>query len=190
VALALGLGAAVAWWPRLVPKRTVVSVPTGIIELHSDRAIDEQLVRVAEEAARRAHKAGLDIPKRQLVLLCQTRLCWRANAAPRWSRATTRILDGIIVLSPWVPLGPPPDSTESAPWWRPKYWMLPGSRHECSIRVLTHELAHVAHIRQRGRLQAWRSGAPEAEVFAARVARATALPDSALAHYECAGAEG
>jgi hypothetical protein len=43
---------------------------------------------------------------------------------------------------------------------------------------------------QRGRLRAWRAGASEAEGFASRVARATAVPDSALTPTECAGAEG
>jgi hypothetical protein len=58
------------------------------------------------------------------------------------------------------------------------------------VRVLTHELAHAAHIEQLGRLRAWRTGVPEAEVFASRVARVTARSDSALTHSECAGSEG
>lgn len=178
------------WWPRLLPARGTIPVATGVLEIRSDRVIDADLVRVAEEAARRAKRAGLEIPDRQLVLLCQTRMCWRANVPPKWSRATTRILDGLVVLSPYVPLGPAPDGAQPGPWWRPAYWTLPASRHECAVRVLTHELAHVAHIRQRGRLRAWRGGAPEAEVFASRIARATARPDSALTHYECAGVEG
>lgn len=190
VALALGVGALGVWWPHLLPARGTVTVATGVVEIRSDDMVDGDLARVAEEATRRVHEAGLEIPKRQTVLLCQTRACWRANVPPKWSRATTRLLDGLVVLSPWVPLGPPPDSTQPGPWWRPRYWTLPASRHECAVRVLTHELAHVAHIRQRGRLRAWRAGASEAEVFASRVARATAKPDSALAHYECAGAEG
>ena len=190
VALALGVGTLIVWWPRLMPARGTVSVPTGVLEIRSERAIDVDVVQAAEEAARRAHQAGLEIPERQLVLLCQTRACWRANVAPRWSRATTRLVDGLIVLSPYVPLGPVPDSTQPGPRWRPAYWALPASRHECAVRVLTHELAHVAHIRQRGRLRAWRAGASEAEVFASRVARATARPDSALTFSECAGAEG
>lgn len=190
VALALGVGALCVWWPHVLPTRGSITVATGVIEIHSERAIDVDLVRVAEEASRRAHEAGLQIPERQLVLLCQTRVCWRANFAPRWSRATTRLLDGLIVMSPYVPLGPAPDASQPGLWWRPKYWALPASRHECAVRVLTHELAHVAHIRERGRLRAWRAGAPEAEVFASRVARATARPDSALTHSECAGAEG
>jgi hypothetical protein len=190
VALALGVGTLTVWWPRLIPARETIAVPTGVLEIRSDGAIDLDVVRVAEEAARRAHRAGLEIPARQLVLLCQTRACWRANVAPRWSRATTRLVDGLIVLSPYVPLGPAPDGTQPGPWWRPAYWALPASRHECAVRVLTHELAHVAHIRQLGRLRAWRAGASEAEVFASRVARATARPDSALTFSECAGAEG
>ena len=192
VALALGLGGLAVLWPRLLPARGTLEVATGSLVIRSDDAIDENVVRVAAEAARRIHQAGLDIPERQLVLVCQTRACWRANVAPRWSRATTRLIDGIVVMSPYVPLGPPPapDSTRGAPWWRPRYWSLPESRHECAVRVLTHELAHVAHIRQRGRLRAWRAGPSEAEVFASRVARSTAKPDSALMHYECAGAEG
>ena len=190
MALALGVGALAVWWPRLLPARGAIAVATGVLEIRSDAAIDMDLVRVAEEAARRVHQAGLEIPERQLVIHCQTRVCWRANAAPRWSRATTRLLDGLVVLSPYVPLGAVPDSTQPAPWWRPAYWELPASRHECSVRVLTHELAHVAHIRQHGRLRAWRGGPSEAEVFASRVARTTARPDSALTHSECAGAEG
>lgn len=190
VALALGVGTLTLWWPRLMPAREAVAVPTGVLEIRSDGAIDVDVVRVAEEAVRRIHQAGLEIPERQLVLLCQTRVCWRANVAPRWSRATTRVIDGLIVLSPYVPLGPAPDATQPGPRWRPAYWTLPASRHECAVRVLTHELAHVVHIRQRGRLRAWRAGASEAEVFASRVARATATPDSALTFSECAGAEG
>jgi hypothetical protein len=95
-------------------------------------------------------------------------------------------------MSPYVPFGPAPaaDTVERRPWWRPKYWSLPESRYECAVRVLTHELAHVAHIRQRGRVRAWWAGPGEAEVFASRVARATAKPDTALMHYECAGSEG
>jgi hypothetical protein len=190
VALAFGMGALWVWWPRLLPTRGAIPVATGVIEVRSDRDIDGDVVRVAEEAARRVHQAGLEIPERQLVLLCQSRACWRANVPPRWARATTRLLDGLIVMSPYVPLGPVPDSSQPGPWWRPAYWALPASRHECAVRVLTHELAHVAHIRQRGRLRTWRSGAPDAEAFASRVARATAKTDSALTHYECAGAEG
>jgi hypothetical protein len=190
VALALGVGALAAWWPRLLPARGAMTVATGVLEIRSDGRIDADVVRVAEEAARRVHGAGLEIPERQLVLLCQTRVCWRANVPPRWSRATTRILDGLVVLSPYVPLGPVPDAMQPGPRWRPAYWSLPASRHECAVRVLTHELAHVAHIRERGRLRAWRGGASEAEVFASRVARATAKPDSALTDSECAGAEG
>ena len=190
VALALGVGVLAAWWPRLLPVRGSVTVAAGVLEIRSDGAIDTQVVRVAEEAARRVHEAGLALPERQLVLVCRTRACWRANVAPRWARATTRLLDGLIVMSPYVPLGPPPDDTQPGPRWRPRYWSLPASRRECSVRVLTHELAHVAHIRQHGRLRAWRGGPPEAEVFASRVARATARPDSALTPSECAGAEG
>jgi len=192
VALAVGIGTLAAWWPRLLPVRGSVALASGILEIRSDGAIDSHVVRVAEEAARRVRQAGLEIPERQLVLVCQTRACWRANVAPRWSRATTRLIDGLIVMSPYVPFGPPPrpDATQHAPRWRPRYWSLPASRHECAVRVLTHELAHVVHIRQRGRLRAWRAGPGEAEVFASRVARATARPDSALAHYECAGGEG
>lgn len=190
MALALGVGALGVWWPRLLPTRGAITVATGVLEIRSGGAIDLDVVRVAEEAARRVHRAGLEIPERQLVLLCQTRFCWRANFPPRWSRATTRLLDGLIVLSPYVPLGPAPDPTQPGPRWRPAYWALPASRHECAVRVLTHELAHVAHIEQRGRLRAWRTGVPEAEVFASRVARVTAMPDSALTHSECAGAEG
>jgi hypothetical protein len=190
VALALGVGALALWWPHLLPARGAIAVTTGVLQIRSDGAIDRDVVRVAEEAVRRVHQAGLEIPERQLVLLCQTRICWRANVPPRWARATTRIVDGMIVMSPYVPLGPVPDATQPGPWWRPAYWSLPASRHECAVRVLTHELAHVAHIRQRGRLRAWRGGPSEAEVFASRVARATATPDSALTPSECAGAEG
>jgi hypothetical protein len=190
VALALGVGALGVWWPRLLPARKAIPVATGILEIRSDGDIEMDVVRAAEEAARRIHQAGLEIPERQFVLLCQSRLCWRANVPPRWARATTRLLDGLVVLSPYVPLGPVPDPTQPGPWWRPAYWALPASRHECAVRVLTHELAHVAHIRQRGRLRTWRSGAPDAEAFASRVARATATADSALTPYECAGAEG
>ncbi|HEU4563654.1 MAG TPA: hypothetical protein VFS05_03355 [Gemmatimonadaceae bacterium] len=192
VALALGVGALAVWWPRLLPARRVVSVDTGVVEVRSDGAIDSAVVRVAEEAARRVRHAGLEIPKRQLVLLCRTRSCWLANPAPRWARATTRLLDGLVVLSPYVPLGPAPALPPTRPaWWRlPAYWELPESRHECAVRVLTHELAHVADIRQRGRLRAWRAGAPEAEAFASRVARATARPDPALGPSECAGGDG
>ncbi|HSJ65508.1 MAG TPA: hypothetical protein VK922_16570 [Gemmatimonadaceae bacterium] len=190
MALALGVGALGIWWPHLLPNREAVPVATGVLEIRSDGDIGANVARVVEEAARRVHLAGLEIPERQLVLLCQSRLCWRANVPPRWARATTRLLDGLVVLSPYVPLGPVPDPTQPGPWWRPAYWALPASRHECAVRVLTHELAHVAHIRQRGRLRTWRSGAPDAEAFASRVARATARADSALTHYECAGAEG
>ena len=190
VAVAFGAGALAVWWPHLLPARGVIAVATGVLEIRSERAIDAGVVQVAEEAVRRVHKAGLEIPARQLVLLCQTRVCWRASVAPRWARATTRLIDGLVVLGPYVPLGPAPDASQPGPWWRPAYWGLPASRHECSVRVLTHELAHVAHIRQRGRLRAWRGGAAEAEVFASRVARATAKSDSALTISECAGAEG
>jgi hypothetical protein len=192
VALALGVGALGVWWPRLLPGRRAVTVATGILEVRSDGPIDAAIVRVAEEAARRARRAGLAIPDRQLVLLCRTRACWWANPAPRWSRATTRLFDGLVVLSPYVPLGPAPAAT-SAPtgaWPRPAYWALPASRHECAVRVLTHELAHVADVRRRGPVRAWREGAPEAEAFASRVARATAIADSALGPTECAGADG
>lgn len=190
VAIALGVGLLAIWWPRLVPSRGTVAVATGVVELRSDAAVDGDLVRAARAAAERAQRAGLEIPAHQVVLHCQSRACWRANVPPRWARATTRLVDGLIVLSPWMPLGPLPDASQPAPWWRPAYWMLPASRHECAVRVLTHELAHVAHIRQQGRLQVWRGGADDAEAFASRVARATASPDSALAPYECAGAEG
>jgi hypothetical protein len=190
VALALAVGGLGLWWPRLLPARRTVPAATGFIELRSDGAIDAEVVRVAEEAARRVRGAGLTIPARQLVLLCRTRACWRANPAPRWSRATTRLLDGLVVLSPYVPLGPPPADAPPVSWWYPAYLSVPASRHECAVRVLTHELAHVADIRRRGRLRAWRAGAPAAEAFASRVARATASPDSALAPTDCAGAEG
>jgi hypothetical protein len=190
VALALGLGVLTIWWPRLLPARGTVAVGAGVLEIRSDGATDGHIARVVEEAAHRVNRAGLEIPQRQLVLVCQTRACWRASVPPKWSRATTRLLDDLIVLSPYVPLSPVPDSTEWSSRWRPGYWALPASRHECAVRVVTHELAHVAHIRQRGRLRAWRGGAPEAEVFASRVARATAVPDSALTPAECAGAEG
>ncbi|MGZ8379237.1 MAG: hypothetical protein ACXW05_15705 [Gemmatirosa sp.] len=192
MALALGIGALGVWWPYLLPRRRAIPVATGVLDLRSDGAIDVGLVRVAEEAARRARWAGLAIPDRQPVLLCRTRACWLANPAPRWSRATTRLLDGLIVLSPYVPLGPTPAPAPVRPggWPRPAYWALPASRHECAVRVLTHELAHVADIRRRGRVRAWRAGAPEAEAFASRVARATATPDSALGPFECAGADG
>jgi hypothetical protein len=188
VALALGVGALGVWWPRLLPGRRTVPVATGVLDVRSDGAIDGGVVRVAEEAARRVRRAGLTIPERQPVLLCRTRGCWLANPAPRWSRATTRLLDGLVVLSPYVPLGPAPAPARPGAWPRPAYWALPASRHECAVRVLTHELAHVADIRRRGRLRAWRAGAPEAEAFASRVARATARPDPALGPYECAGA--
>ncbi len=180
------------WWPHLLPGRRAVPVATGVLDVRSDGAIDDGVARVAEEAARRVRRAGLAIPERQPVLLCRTRACWVANPAPRWARATTRLLDGLVVLSPWVPLGPPPAPTAAQPggWRRPAYWAIPASRHECAVRVLTHELAHVADIRRRGRVRAWRAGAPEAEAFAARVARATARPDAALGPTECAGTEG
>jgi hypothetical protein len=192
VALALGGGALGVWWPHLLPGRRAVPVATGVLDVRSDGAIDDGVARVAEEAARRVRRAGLAIPERQPVLLCRTRACWVANPAPRWARATTRLLDGLVVLSPWVPLGPPPAPTAAQPggWRRPAYWAIPASRHECAVRVLTHELAHVADIRRRGRVRAWRAGAPEAEAFAARVARATARPDAALGPTECAGTEG
>lgn len=192
VALALGLGALGVWWARLLPGRRAIPVATGVLDVRSDGAIDPGVVRVAEEAARRVRRAGLAIPARQPVLLCRTRACWWANPAPRWSRATTRLLDGLVVLSPYVPLGPAPAPAPARPgaWPRPAYWALPASRHECAVRVLTHELAHVADIRRRGRVRAWREGAPEAEAFASRVARATASPDTALGPSECAGADG
>ena len=192
VATALGVAALGLWWPRLLPGRRAVPVATGILDVRSDGAIDAGVVRVAEEAARRVRRAGLAIPERQLVLLCRTRACWRANPAPRWSRATTRLLDGLVVLSPYVPLGPAPAAPPARPGAspRPAYWTLPASRHECAVRVLTHELAHVADIRRRGRVRAWRAGAPEAEAFASRVARSTASPDAALGPTECAGADG
>lgn len=191
VAFAFGVGALVIWWPHLMPARGIVPIDAGVLDIRSDAEIDSGIVRVAQEAAQRIRTAGVELPERQLVLLCQTRTCWRANAPPRWARATTRLIDGLVVLSPWVPLGPPPDSVPPGPrWWRPRYLMLPESRYECAVRVVTHELAHVAHIRERGRFRAWRGGAAEAEAYASRVARSTAKPDTALAHYECAGAEG
>ncbi|MDF1503660.1 hypothetical protein [Roseisolibacter sp. H3M3-2] len=193
VALALGAGALGLWWPRLLPWRRGVAVATGVVDVRSDSAVDPRIVRVAEEAGRRVRAAGLAIPARQLVLLCRSRACWFANPSPRWSRATTRLFDGLVVLSPWVPLGPLPAAAEAprpGGWARPLYWSLPASRHECAVRVLLHELAHVADIRRRGRLRAWRAGAGEAEAFASRVARATARPDSALGPTECAGADG
>lgn len=192
VALALGVGALGVWWARLLPGRRAIPVATGVLDVRSDGAIDPGVVRVAEEAARRVRRAGLAIPVRQPVLLCRTRACWWANPAPRWARATTRLLDGLVVLSPYVPLGPAPAPAPARPgaWPRPAYWALPASRHECAVRVLTHELAHVADIRRRGRVRAWREGAPEAEAFASRVARATASPDTALGPSECAGADG
>ena len=96
------------------------------------------------------------------------------------------------MLSPYVPLGVVPVAAPGRPgaWPRPAYWALPASRRECAVRVLVHEFAHVADIRRRGRVRAWREGAPEAEAFASRVARATARPDSALGPSECAGADG
>jgi len=194
VALALGIGGLVVWWPRLLPVRRTIPVATGVVVVHGDGRVDSALVSVAREAARRVRQAGLTIPDRQPLLLCRTRACWWANPAPRWSRATTRLLDGLVILSPFVPLGPvaAADSAPARPgaWPRPLYWTLPASRHECAVRVLTHELAHVADIRRRGRVRAWRAGAPEAEAFASRVARATARPDPALGPSECAGADG
>jgi hypothetical protein len=192
VALALALGALGVWWPLLLPVRRAVPVATGVLDLRSDGPIDAGMVQLARAAARRVRRAGLVIPARQLVLLCHTRACWRANPAPRWSRATTRLIDGLVVLSPYVPLGPTPTATVTRPgaWPRPAYWSLPASRHECAVRVLTHELAHVADVRRRGPVRAWRAGASEAEAFASRVARATARADSALGPAECAGADG
>ena len=194
VALALSAGALGLWWPHLLPQRRAVSVATGLLDVRSDGAIDGDVVRVAQEAGRRARRAGLAIPARQIVLLCRTRACWWANPAPRWSRATTRLFDGLVVLSPYVPLGPAPAPPRvplpPGAWPRPAYWSNPASRHECAVRVLTHELAHVADIRRRGSLRAWRAGAHEAEAFASRAARATARPDSALGPSECAGADG
>jgi hypothetical protein len=192
VTLALALGALGVWWPLLLPARRAVPVATGVLHLRSDGPIDAGVVHLAREAARRVRRAGLAIPARQLVLVCHTLACWRANPAPRWSRATTRLIDGLVVLSPYVPLGPPPTATVARPgaWPRPAYWSLPASRHECAVRVLTHELAHVADIRRRGPVRAWRAGASEAEAFASRVARATARADSALGPTECAGAGG
>ncbi len=194
VTLALSVGALGLWWPRLLPGRRAVPVATGLLDVRSDGVIDADVVRIAEEAARRVRRAGLAIPARQLVLVCRTRSCWWANPAPRWSRATTRLVDGLVVLSPYVPLGPAP-TPPSVPlppgaWPRPAYWSNPASRHECAVRVLTHELAHVADIRRRGRVRAWRAGAFEAEAFASRAARATASPDPALGPSECAGADG
>jgi hypothetical protein len=177
------------WWPRLLPARGTVTVPAGILELRSDAALDAHVAQIIEDAAHRLQGAGLDFRERQLILVCQSRACWRANVPPKWARATTLLLDDLIVLSPYVPLSPVPASTEQVSRWRPSYWELPASRHECAVRVVTHELAHVAHILQRGRLRAWRAGASEAEGFASRVARATAVPDSALTPTECAGAE-
>ena len=192
VALALTVGALGLWWPHLLPGRRSVPVATGLLDVRSDGVIDTDVVRIAEEAARRVRRAGLAIPARQLVLVCRTRSCWWANPAPRWSRATTRLVDGLVVLSPFVPLGPAPAPSPSPPgaWPRPAYWSNATSRHECAVRVLTHELAHVADIRRRGRVRAWREGAFEAEAFASRAARATASPDSALGPSECAGADG
>ncbi|GLC26945.1 hypothetical protein rosag_34580 [Roseisolibacter agri] len=189
VGLALGVGALGVWWPRLLPGRRVVPVATGVVLVRGDGPVDSAIVPVAREAARRVRRAGLAIPERQLVLLCRTRACWWASPSPRWSRATTRLLDGLVVLSPYVPLGPAPAPVATPPgaWKRPAYWTIPASRHECAVRVLTHELAHVADIRRRGRVRAWREGAPEAEAFAARVARATARPDAGLGPIECAG---
>lgn len=192
VALALAVGALGVWWPRLLPARRVVPVATGVIDVRSDGPIDAGVVRIATEASRRVRRAGIAIPQRQLVLVCRTRACWLASPSPRWSRATTRLLDGLVVLSPYVPLDPAPTAAPARPgaWPRPAYWTLPASRHECAVRVLTHELAHVADIGRRGRVRAWRAGATEAEVFASRVARATAAPDTALHPSECAGPEG
>ena len=192
VTLALAVGALGLWWPRLLPARRAVPVATGTLDLRSDGVIDADVVRVAEEATRRVRRAGLAIPARQLVLVCRTRTCWWANPAPRWSRATTRLLDGLVVLSPYVPLGPAdaPAPARAGAWPRPAYWSVPAARHECAVRVLTHELAHVADIRHRGRVRAWRAGAFAAEAFASRAARATARPDPALGPSECAGAEG
>ena len=189
VALALGVGSIGVWWPRLLPGRRTVPVATGVFLVRGDGPVDTAIVPVAVEAARRARSAGLAIPERQLLLVCRTRACWWANPAPRWSRATTRLLDGLVVLSPYVPLGPPPDAARARPgaWPRPAYWARPASRRECAVRVLTHELAHVADIRRRGRVRAWREGAPEAEAFASRIARETATPDPALGPSECAG---
>jgi hypothetical protein len=189
VALALGFGTLGVWWPYLLPTRRAVSAATGVVDVRSDGAIDVGVMRVAQEAARRVRRAGLAIPDRQPVLLCRTRACWLANPAPRWSRATTRLLDGLVVLSPYVPLAPPPPARPGA-WPRPAYWAHPAARHECAVRVLTHELAHVADIRRRGRVRAWRAGASEAEAFASRVARATARPNPALGASECAGTDG
>jgi hypothetical protein len=192
VTLALALGALGVWWPLLLPGRRAVPVATGVLDLRSDGPIDTGVVRLAREAARRVRRAGLVIPARQLVLVCHTASCWWASPAPRWSRATTRLMDGLVVLSPYVPLGAPPTATDARPgaWPRPAYWSLSASRHECAVRVLTHELAHVADIRRRGRVRAWRAGASAAEAFASRVARATARVDSALGPTECAGADG
>lgn len=194
VALALGIGGLVVGWPHLLPVRRTIPVATGVVVVRGDGPVDGAIASIAAEAARRVRRAGLAIPGEQLVLLCRTRACWWANPAPRWSRATTRLLDGLVILSPWVPLGPvaAADSAPARPgaWPRPMYWTLPASRRECTVRVLVHELAHVADIRRRGRVRAWRAGAPEAEAFASRVARATASPDSALGPSECAGADG
>ena len=202
MALALTAGALGLWWPHLLPGRRAVPIATGVLDVRSDGVIDAGVVRVAEEAARRLRRAGLAVPERQLVLVCRTRACWLANPSPRWSRATTRLLDGLVVLSPYVPLGPAPvasptpsgtDTSRAGATGaarRPAYWAIPASRHECAVRVLTHELAHVADIRRRGRVRAWRAGASEAEAFASRVARTTARPDPALGPSECAGADG
>ena len=191
VALALGVGALGVWWPHLLPAHRTLRVATGIVVVRGDGPVDPAIVPVAEEAARRVRRAGLAIPDRQLVLLCRTRACWLANPAPRWSRATTRLLDGLVVLSPYVPLGPAPaQPARPGGWPRPAYWALPGSRRECAVRIVVHELAHVADVRRRGRVRAWRAGAPEAEAFASRVARGTARQDTALGPAECAGADG
>jgi hypothetical protein len=72
----------------------------------------------------------------------------------------------------------------------PRVLVPVGVAARCAVRVLTHELAHVADIRRRGRVRAWRAGASAAEAFASRVARATARVDSALGPTECAGADG